>query len=206
VPFNDPGILRERPRGWFYAAAAVWLAAAGASLAVLAAYDFRSGAAATAPSDWPADTRLARSSDGPTLLMLAHPKCSCTVASLDELAEVLTRASTRPKTYVVFLKPEGFEAGWEQTALWQRAAALPGVTPVRDDSGLEARRFGAETSGQTLLYDARGHLIFSGGITASRGHAGDNDGRAGLLALLDRTRQAFPSTPVFGCPLSARGL
>ena len=51
---------------------------------------------------------------------------------------------------------------------------------LRDDDGAEARRFGAETSGQTLLYDARGALAFSGGITGARGHAGDNAGRASL--------------------------
>src|SRR6185436_16026935 len=138
-----------------------------------------------------------RSADGPTLLMLAHPRCSCTAASLDELAEVLARTTTAPKTYVVFLKPEGVTSGWEQTDLWRRAAALPGVTAVVDDKGLEARRFGAETSGQTLLYDARGQLVFSGGITGARGHAGDNAGRAGLLALLERARTTSPSTPVY---------
>ncbi len=57
---------------------------------------------------------------------------------------------------------------------------------LRDDDGAEAKRFGAETSGQTLLYDERGTLAFSGGITGSRGHAGDNAGRASLLALINR--------------------
>ena len=57
---------------------------------------------------------------------------------------------------------------------------------LRDDDGAEARRFGAETSGQTLLYDEHGALLFSGGITGARGHAGDNAGRASLVALLNR--------------------
>jgi hypothetical protein len=155
---------------------------------------------------------LARTPGQPTLVLLAHPQCSCTVASLDELGEALARARTPPKAYVLFLKPEGFSNGWEQTDSWRIAAALPGVTAVRDDSGREARRFGAATSGQTLLYDADGTLLFSGGITAARGHAGDNAGRSELVSLLNRGQSAraatfnsgqsvHDATSVFGCPL-----
>ena len=127
-----------------------------------------------------------RADDRPTLVFLAHPQCDCTRATLGELAEVLARTSQPPKTYVLFLRPTLFDAGWEQTALWQTARSLPNVTVLRDDDGAEAKRFGAETSGQTLLYDERGTLAFSGGITGSRAHAGDNAGRASLLALINR--------------------
>jgi hypothetical protein len=86
------------------------------------------------------------------------------------------------------------------------------VTVVRDDSGREAGRFGAATLGQTLLYDADGSLLFSGGITAARGHAGDNAGRSELVSLLNRGlsapvvtmnrgQSARDATHVFGCPL-----
>ena len=61
------------------------------------------------------------------------------------------------------------------------------------------------TSGQTILYGADGTLLFSGGITGSRGHAGDNDGRAGLVALLTRAGRGQTRTKVFGCPLVSRG-
>jgi hypothetical protein len=143
---------------------------------------------------------------------MAHPQCSCTLASLEELAEALARADARPRTYVLFLKPDGFSNGWEQTDSWRIAAALPAVTVVRDDTGREARRFGAATSGQTLLYDADGRLLFSGGITGARGHAGDNAGRSELVALLNRGQPARArsqlaaqshrdATSVFGCPL-----
>ena len=175
-------------------------------------FDNAPGIGANAPARWPADSVLTRAPGQPTLVLLAHPQCSCTRASLDELGEALARARTRPRTYVLFLKPEGFSNGWEQTDSWRIAAALPGVTPVRDDSGREARRFGVATSGQTLLYDADGTLLFSGGITAARGHAGDNAGRSELVSLLTRGQSARPgalnlgqsvhdATRVFGCPL-----
>jgi hypothetical protein len=138
--------------------------------------------------------------------MLAHPRCDCTRASLAELAEVVARAATRPKTYLLFLRPEGLADGWEQTELWHMAAALPDVTLIRDDDGIEARRFGAATSGQTLLYDVSGTLRFSGGITGSRGHEGENAGRVALVNLLNRGTAERGGTSVFGCPLFASGI
>jgi hypothetical protein len=98
-----------------------------------------------------------------------------------------------------------FDTGWEKTGLWRSASALPDVTVVRDDDGVEARRFGVETSGQTLLYDGRGTLIFSGGITGSRGHEGANAGEASLVALLTRGEADRSGTSVFGCPLFTPG-
>jgi hypothetical protein len=189
---------------WLWAAAALWLGAAVTGLWVLWTYENTPGPPATAPGRWPAETRIARSLEQPTLVLLAHPRCSCTRASLGELAEVLGRTKTVPKTYVVFLKPSGFSDGWEHTDLWRTASSLPNVTLVRDDDGREARHFGAVTSGQAFLYDAAGGLVFSGGITGARGHAGDNAGRAALIALLDRKEPSRRSTSVFGCSLFSR--
>jgi hypothetical protein len=72
---------------------------------------------------------------------------------------------------------------------------------VHDHDGVEARRFGAATSGQVILYDARGTLLFSGGITPARGHSGDSTGRDAILALLIDGSSEASETPVFGCSL-----
>ena len=85
----------------------------------------------------------------------------------------------------------------------ENGRADPSVTVVRDDDGREAQRFGAATSGQTFLYDSRGALEFSGGITSARGHAGDNAGRTALISLVDRLETSQRRTQVFGCPLFA---
>jgi hypothetical protein len=192
--------LALTPRVWVPVVGTVWLGAAALGLWVLWRYDNTPGEAARAPRQWPALTTLARASDRPTLVMLAHPHCTCTGASLGELAEAIARAGTPPKTYILFMTPNGFADGWEQTALWRTASALPGVTVVRDDEGHVAQLFGAATSGQTLLYDPHGTLLFSGGLTGARAHAGDNPGRQALVNLLNR--ESAPSrTSVFGCPL-----
>jgi hypothetical protein len=52
-----------------------------------------------------------------------------------------------------------------------------------------------------ILYDAAGRLRFSGGITAARGHAGDNLGRSAIVELLEGDSPTATATPVFGCSL-----
>lgn len=183
------------------AAIVVWLASAGTGLFWLMQYDNTPGVSADAPDDWPVDSALMRDPAKPTLVMLAHPRCDCTRASLGELEELLARVTYKPRTFVVFVKPGGTASGWEQSGTWDQAKRIPGVTVVRDDDGAEARRFGVHTSGQTLLYDARGTLLYSGGTTGSRGKPGDNAGRADLVALVDGARRSRGTRPVFGCPL-----
>jgi hypothetical protein len=201
---------RLPPRFLWTAFGVLWLVGVLAGLSVLANYDSTPGVAATAPAQWPTASVLIRDNARPTLIMLAHPRCVCTRASLSELAELMARTQHRPKTFIVFIKPGGVGNEWEHTELWQLASQIPDATLVRDDNGREAQRFGVETSGQTLLYDATGRLIFAGGDTGSRGHPGDNIGRATILALLNhdprRTSDSEPqtvaaSTPVYGCPL-----
>ena len=196
----------SKTRTWLWIATAVWLVAAAAGLALLWKYDNAPGEGAAAPRNWPAGTTLVRATGQPTLILLAHPQCSCTRASLAELAEALARATVRPKTYVLFLRPEGFSNEWAESDLWRIASALPDVTVIRDDLGVEAHRFGVSTSGQTLLYDNAGSLLFSGGITGARAHQGDNDGRRSIVALLNRQGPARTSTNVFGCSLFSGGL
>lgn len=179
----------------------LWFGGVVAGFAVLARWDNTAGVAAAAPTSWPAGSHLTRDEQRPTLVMLAHPRCSCTRASLAELSELMARAEQRPRAYVVFIKPQGVAAEWEKTDLWQTAARIPDVTVVRDLHGLETHRFGAETSGQTMLYATDGRLLFSGGTTGSRGHEGDNQGRESLLALLSHRDPHQSNTPVFGCPL-----
>jgi hypothetical protein len=114
----------------------------------------------------------------------------------------MAQADGRVAAYVLFVKPEGSADDWEQTDLWQSAASIPGVHVLVDD-GAEALRFHAVTSGQTALYDVAGRLLFSGGITASRGHSGDNAGRSAIVSLLNSGEAEQTETAVFGCSLHA---
>ncbi len=104
---------------------------------------------------------------------------------------------------VLFAAPSGGGKDWTRADLWDQAAAIPGVQMLLDPDGLLAHRFGAATSGQVLLYSADGRLLFQGGITAARGHEGDNNGSVAILALIAQRdmARAQMQTPVFGGPL-----
>jgi hypothetical protein len=187
------------------AGCALWVSLTAAGMGFLWDYENTPGSAAHAPARWPADSRLQRPDGRPTLVLLAHPHCPCTRASIGELSRLMAQAPGLVTARVLFVKPQGFSDEWEQTDLWASAAAIPGVSVVRDDEGVEARRFSAATSGQVMLYDGGGRLLFSGGITSARGHAGDNAGREAIVSLLTTDEAERRETPVFGCPLFAQG-
>jgi hypothetical protein len=177
-----------------------WIAAVAAGTAMLANYAAREGHAAP-PGDWPAETAIGLAPDRPTLVVFAHPQCPCSRASIGELARLLNACGDRVAVRVAFLKPEGFDDEWVRSDLWESAAAIPGVTVFSDDGGAESRRFGAFTSGQALLYDADGHILFRGGITHSRGHEGDNAGSRAIADLVAGRPAEAARAPVFGCSL-----
>jgi hypothetical protein len=109
-----------------------------------------------------------------------------------------------PDAYVLFLKPRQSGGEWEDTDLRRSAAAIPSVTVLSDVDGVEASRFGAETSGHTLLFDRDGRLLFSGGITEFRGHVGDNTGERAIESLINGRAPARTATSVLGCALAKR--
>jgi glyoxylase-like metal-dependent hydrolase (beta-lactamase superfamily II) len=116
----------------------------------------------------------------------------------------MAHAMGKVNAFVLFVKPPGADADWDDTDLRRSAAAIPGVTVLTDENGIEAVRFGGETSGHTMVFDRNGTLIFSGGITASRGHAGSNAGESAVLAALNNQPFERARTPVFGCSLAKR--
>jgi hypothetical protein len=179
----------------------LWLAVVGGGTIEMTRYSNSPGNGGQAPTGWPADSQIPFDAGRPTLIMFAHPRCPCTRASLGELAVLLARFQGKINAHVVFLKPTDTITNWEKSDLWRTASSIPDVTVYTDNAGTEARRFHAETSGQTLLYDRSGALQFQGGITLARGHAGDNPGRSALQDLLRGGRSTVAKTPVFGCSL-----
>lgn len=180
--------------------AITWIAAVAFGGRALLQYENKPGRVGTLSSEWPA--HLERVTDRPTLVMLAHPRCPCTSASLGELAQLMARLQGKVAAYVLFVKPKEAGRDWEDTNLRRSAEAIPGVKVVIDPDGAEAGRFGAKTSGHTLLFGADGQLLFSGGLTASRGHAGENAGENAILAILNNQTPARTRTLVFGCSLT----
>ncbi|RKH10088.1 RedB protein [Corallococcus sp. CA047B] len=191
---------RPSTRGWLVLAGVLWLGVIVTGLVTLARYSLTPGVAQAMVARWPEGTPLTRQAGRPVLVMLAHPKCPCTRASVAELQALMAHADGRADAFVLFMRPEGLEDGWEQGELWRAAASIPGVTVLKDPGGVEAKRFGATTSGHVVLYGADGHLRFSGGLTVARGHVGDSPGRTALERVL-REGGEGRDTPVYGCAL-----
>jgi hypothetical protein len=193
----------DRPASgrWVRVAVTVWLLAAITGMALVWRYKATPGTPADAPAQWPAPSAIPRTPGRPQLVMFAHPECPCTRASLEELSVIMSRVRGKVDASVLFIRPRGVEAGWEDTATRRRAEAIPGVSVRVDVDGREAERFGARVSGQVVLYDETGVLRFAGGITGVRGHVGDNIGRQRLLSFIDSHRADAPTSHVFGCDL-----
>lgn len=201
---------RQRPRRalrWLGALCALaWAAAVGAGLERIWRYEGTPGAARATPTTWPGSQLVTPRPGMPTLLMFVHPRCSCTRASLAELGEVMAREGDRVAAWVVLLHPAGARDEWSRTETRAAAQRIPNLTVVTDTDGAEAARFGALTSGHVTLFDADGRLLFAGGITGARGHAGDNDGRRRVLELVagaahEGAPEHADAHAVYGCSI-----
>jgi hypothetical protein len=199
-----PPPARRLTKGWALAVAA-WLAATAFAFAAIADYGSRPGLAARAPTSWPAASRLVRTPGRATLVMVAHTKCACTRASLRELERLMARAGDGTEAFVVFVGPREAKLT-EVLDLRSMARDIRGVRVVEDEGEAEARIFAAATSGQVMLYDAHGALVFHGGLTASRGHEGESAGGAVVRRFVTRddagpSAAPPPASVVFGCAL-----
>ncbi len=181
--------------------ALLWLTAVGLATGRFMEVERQPGPEAAGRANWPANSRLQPFKGESTGLMIAHPRCPCTRASLDELADVIRRAPTPMRGYVLFLKPADLPSSWTRTTSWEKVLEIPGWIPIEDPEGEEARLFGATTSGHVFLYDPRGRLQFSGGITPGRGVRGGSVGKDSLLSFVTPGNSGITRTPVFGCPL-----
>lgn len=167
------------------------------------------GSRGIVPTQWPRESNLHLAEEHPTIVLFVHPHCPCTRSCLEELSRILAYCRNKVTVYTLFWKPARLTRQWAETDLWRQADALARSTSgqvslILDEDGAEARRHGVSTSGHVVVYGNNGRLLFTGGITAARGHAGDNSGKTAVLSLLlsPSLRDApVREAPVFGCPL-----
>ena len=186
--------------GLLVVAGLLWAATVGAMYRAVRRFETTPGAAAAAQTSWPAASTIARPEGAWTLVTLIHPHCSCSRATVDELQLILEKAPPSVRSIVVVYRPSEFPASWQNTDVVQAAHRLPRTRVVTDLDAREARLFGGFTSGQTFLYDGQGRLRFSGGVTALRGHAGENSGVAAVVRIA-KSGVGKASHPVFGCAI-----
>ena len=188
-------------RALVYGAALLWVAAAAGGSLYMFVYESRPAPPSAVAQVWPEQIGLARHADGFSLVMAVHPKCSCTRASVAELNKLMLGWGNRVHAVALVTKPFELPDLWSESDVTARLREIPNVEVVRDLGGAKSDAFGARTSGQTLLYDRAGQLVFQGGITAFRGHEGPSVGREALKQIVAGTAAATRLSKVFGCSL-----
>jgi hypothetical protein len=181
-------------------AALIWAGTVGAMFQTVRRFETTPGRAAAAHASWPVKSHITPARGRWTLVMLIHPQCGCSRASIQELERIVEMSNPSLQTYMLVYRPADFRSGWEKTETFEAATRVQRACVVIDTDGHEARLFGGFTSGQTFLYDSEGALRFSGGITSLRGHAGINRGSMDVVDIVNaKVKQG--THPVFGCAI-----
>jgi hypothetical protein len=188
-------------RGSYVAGILIWITAIFAGTRVLLTYEYTPSRLGMPSEKWPSSSQIKRSPGKFSLVMLLHPDCPCSQASVTELDRLMAQLHGRLAAAVVFVKPASSDEDVQATGLWKRAAAIPEVAVLNDNLGRETGLFGGSVSGEAMLYDPHGNLLFHGGITASRGHEGDNEGSDSIRRLVRGETHVAAHTPAFGCSL-----
>jgi len=201
----NPGrIVKERAfvtRTIVFTGLTSWAAIIALGFSAIHSYSVTPGRQNHPASDWPADTALSLDDNNKTLLVFFHPRCGCSRATLAELARIEERCRDHIRIDCVVLCPDAHDPTWKSAPLVNLARTIPNTQIVFDIQGEEAKRFGVSTSGHALLFDTRGNLEFSGGITLTRAHEGDNAGRDAIEAIATNHIPSTKRHHVFGCDL-----
>lgn len=197
---EDPREKSPRRRhGALLVAAVVWVVAVAAGFSLMTEYGLKTVETAAAAPRNP----VVGDEEGRAMLILAaHPKCPCTVATVNELARTLPKVRAPLRVQIALYIPPDEPASWAKAGVWRAAAQIPEVELALDRDGALARTLGAKVSGHAFLYDARGRLLFHGGLTSARGHEGASVGTRAIVSWMNEGHG--PETaPVFGCLITA---
>jgi hypothetical protein len=179
-------------RALWVAGFAVWGVALAAGFHQAMGWEFRAGKPALSPS---AQTKpLAQ----PLLIVALHSQCPCSLATVENLTALTPVERAKLRILFVFTGPNP-----HHSATFEKAAAIPEAEKAFLSEKEVFERYGARTSGQALLYDRAGRLVFSGGLTESRGVAGgESEGMRAIQETL-RGHSCIKGAPVYGCPLQS---
>lgn len=185
-----------------------WVAGVVLSARYLLRYEKTPGRLDSAPLHWPQGVAEAGDKRLPTLVVVLHPRCSCSRASLTELKKAAESFQTPFNALLLLSKPSSGGGDLQKMSSMDTLRDWHAQV-VLDEDGALAARFGAQTSGEVILYSAedltaRRNLLYAGGVTGARGMEGENPGAEALVrAFREQRHQA--SRPVFGCGLFSFG-
>jgi len=179
----------------------LWLAALCGGFSAVTRFDVNAGTQKDSPPTWPSQTKLKFDDRTHNLVLSLHPMCSCSNATVTELEQVIAASGNRLKVHALISIPPNSPNEWRSSELVERVRKLPQTEVFLDENCDEAKRYGAATSGDVVLYSTDRQRVFRGGITAARGHAGDSLGKETIIAFVSGKDVESKDTPVFGCRL-----
>lgn len=173
----------------------VWILSIIASIGFINRYSLTAGKNSS-NSRVPASTKFAPEGRA-RLLVFLHPKCTCSHATMTELKSLLPELKDIETT--VLFRSVSADKAWLTGDLYENASKVQGISVAIDEDGREAKLFGAHTSGHTVLIAPDGNIVFSGGLTPSRGHTGDSAGKNFLRKWNRERGPASFISAIFGC-------
>src|SRR5438132_6850827 len=90
----------------------LWAAIVAAGFAYVLEYETTPGDSDVPPTHWPAGSSLVPRPNRVNLVLAAHPRCPCTRATIDELAELMAQERQVIVAHVLVFKPGKSESGW----------------------------------------------------------------------------------------------
>lgn len=147
---------------------------------------------------------VAAAEDGLKIVVAIHPKCFCSHATADELAQIIRdhQGTDVSIDALIYRTPEKTPS-WTQTELLESIEKLPGVNLVDDVDGRRAESMGLWTSGSLVVIRDQ-QVQFCGGITPQRGHRGPNSGTEAVEQALRGMVPSVRRTSAYGCPVVSR--
>jgi len=179
----------------------VWFIVVLCGMSLMVGYSNTPGEKSSPPNILLKEAPISFNDNNYQLLMFIHPKCPCTRSSIRELTRLITSCPENITVTFFCFDPSDQNDNWLNTAIVKSAQAIPNSIIISDVDGKTAEAFDAKTSGHVLLYHSNGRLLFSGGITAGRGHEGDNIGRTFITDIVKNKGSENSQCLVYGCPI-----
>src|SRR5438105_14461382 len=82
--------------------AAIWVTAVMSGQRVMLNYDYTAATAGVPPSKWPHESLLPRTRGLPTIVVVAHPHCPCSRATVEQLDRLMARLQDQVSAVVAF--------------------------------------------------------------------------------------------------------
>ncbi len=137
----------------------------------------------------------------PTIVFFYHPHCPCTRATIRNIERALTNCLCNPRIIAFAFIPEGKSESWIESDTTRKLRTFKGTQVYPDQAGLITRKFRVVTSGHILVYDRDKQLVFSGGVTSSRGHEGTCNAIEAFLHAANGEVHSSIEYPAFGCSI-----